>query len=162
MIVRSCSVAPKNSGIRRLLKEMIHRNKGEIPRKNGKRFILRRSRKLRKLGQASPSFGRVLPSLGRLIPTKGKPCPNFGHVASVFGRLCQKRGRSRPNFVRGMPNVGPGCPVFGIPVPKIANAAQSLGRFPSLKRRGGCASNKKSRSHRRAAQTGWSVRRSVL
>src|SRR5436190_15154354 len=138
MIVRSCSVAPRNSGIRRLLKEMIHRNKAEIPRKNGKRFILRRSRKLRKLGQASLLLGEpchlwggssqrranLAQTLGTLPPSLGGCAKSGAGLAQTLCGACRMLGRAAP---------------FGIPVPKdrkrcpkFGRCCPSFGRFPSL------------------------------
>ena len=145
---------------------MIHRNKAEIPRKNGKRFILRRSRKLRKLGQASLLLGEPCHLWGGSSQRRANLAQTLGTLPPSLGG-CAKSGAGLAQTLCGSCRMlGRATPFLGYLPPKIANAAQSLGgvapsfgRFPSLKRRGGCASNKKSRSHRRAAQTGWSIRR---
>src|SRR5437762_13795130 len=127
MIVRSCSVAPRNSGIRRLLKEMIHRNKAEIPRKNGKRFILRRSRKLRKLGQASLLLGEPCHLWGGSSQRRANLAQTLGTLPpSLVG--CAKSGAGLAQTLRGACRMlGRAAPFLGYLSPKIANAAQSLG-----------------------------------
>src|SRR5437870_5302393 len=138
MIVRSCSVAPKNSGIRRLLKEMIHRNKAEIHRKNGKRFILRRSRKLRKLGQVSlllgePAiFGAAHPNEGQTLPKLWARCLRLWAVVPIAGQVSPKLCADHAECWAGLPRFWDTCPQRSQTLPKVWAVLPLFWAFPLL------------------------------